>query len=277
MGVKKRQITRLTILALLAAAAIACGDDPRDESRLGTRFVVATPAPPAATTPVPPVSTSEPAPPASPVASPDPAADGAAGPGGASLLERLPVAAEAPLAVTGSPNIDGRTIADFGFVYDGADGRQANPQPTFWTPLDAPVLAPVTGTVIAVPVLWSGDFSIMISASGQMDWVWETEHVIDVRVEPGDHVTAGQQIAIVSDYDLRNTPGVGLVELGLLEGGNPPRHHCPFFYLAPDREPAVLAQLDAIRRADEEQRGIPAPDLASFAAPSCLTVQPIEG
>jgi hypothetical protein len=88
--------------------------------------------------------------------------------------------------------VGGRTIADFGFVYDGAGGRQANPQPTFWAPLGTPVLAPVTGTVMAVSVVWSGDYSVMISASGRMDWVWETEHVIEVRVKPGDQGRASR-------------------------------------------------------------------------------------
>lgn len=254
----------LTALAVMAAAAIACGGDAGSKPNSATRPALATPTP---------AATSQ----AARTASPGSAAKGAAGPGGAGLLERLPLAPESPFDVTGSPTVDGRTIADFGFVYDGAEGRQANPQPTFWAPIGTAVLAPVTGTVMAVTVVWSGDFSIMISASGQMDWVWETEHVIDVQVEPGDHVTAGQPIAVVSDFDVRNTPGVGLVELGLLEGGNPPRHHCPFLYLAPDAERGVIAQLDAMRRADEQRRGIAAPDPAAFAAPGCLTVEPIEG
>ena len=82
----------------------------------------------------------------------------------------------------------------------------------------------------------------------------------------------------MSDYDVRNTSGVGLVELGILEGGNPPRHHCPFQYLAPEAEAEaeVIAQLAAMRRADAERRGVAAPDPASFAAPGCLTIEPIE-
>ena len=191
------------------------------------------------------------------------------------LLESLPLSPDETRGITGT--LGGRSFLDYGTVYSGAEGERANPQPTFWAPIGTKVLAPVTGTVVAIPVLWSGDFSVMISAAGSNAWRWEAEHVIDVSVVVGDHVTAGQSIAIVSDYDERNTPGIGLVELGLLEGGNPPRHHCPFLYIAPALEVEILNQVRGMLEENAARLSLPVVDIAAPAVPGCVTTEPIEG
>lgn len=197
------------------------------------------------------------------------------GPGGAGLLESLPLDPRMTASVEGSPNLGGRSFIAFGHVYVGADGPQRNPQPTFWAPLGTPVLAPVSGVVVAIPVVWSGDDSVMIAADGDQDWVWEVEHVIDVAVAVGDHVRAGQTIAVVSDYDVLNTPGVGLVELGLLHGGNPPQHHCPFLYVAAEAESSIAVGLELLVQADAERLGLALDPTSGVAG--CVTTEPIEG
>jgi hypothetical protein len=197
------------------------------------------------------------------------------GPGGAGLLEWLPVDPEVVVLVEGSPNLGGRSFVGFGDVYEGAEGTRANPQPTFWAPLGTEVLAPVSGVVVGISVVWSGDESVMIAADGDGDWVWEVEHVIDVRVAVGDVVEAGQVVALVSDYDVRNTPGVGLVELGLLQGGNPPQHFCPFAYVDPDAEASIVAGLELMLRADADRMGLEVATVSGVVG--CVTTEPIEG
>jgi len=196
------------------------------------------------------------------------------GPGGAGLLVSLPVDPEAVALVEGSPNLGGRSFIGFGYVYEGAEGTRANPQPTFWAPLGTEVLAPVSGVVVGISVVWSGDESVMIAADGDQDWVWEVEHVIDVRVAVGDRVIAGQVVALVSDYDVRNTPGVGLVELGLLQGGNPPQHFCPFSFIDPDAEASIVAGLELMLRADAQRLGV---EVESGEPVGCVLTEPIEG
>lgn len=198
----------------------------------------------------------------------------AVGPGGAGLLASLPVDPEAVTLVEGSPNLGGRSFVGFGDVYEGAEGTRANPQPTFWAPLGTPVLAPVSGVVVAISVVWSGDESVMIAADGDGDWVWEVEHVIDVRVAVGDVVEAGKVVALVSDYDVRNTPGVGLVELGLLQGGNPPQHFCPFSFVDPDAEVSIAAGLELMLQADAERLGV---EMEAGEPLGCVTTDPIKG
>src|SRR3990167_2404096 len=128
-----------------------------------------------------------------------------------------------------------RIWMDYGFSIpaSSAGAAKRNPQPTFILPLGTKVRALVDGIVVDVPKLYSGDYSVMVAPDMKSRWRYETEHVINPTVKIGDRVAAGQVIAEVSDYDSRNTPGFGLVEIGILKGGSPPQHLCPFQYLDP--------------------------------------------
>ena len=184
-------------------------------------------------------------------------------------------------------------IADYG---DGVEGSSAgekklNPQPTFWAPIGTPVLAPITGVVVNVQEIYSGDFTIMYAAMGgdTQGPVWETEHVLNPTVKVGDSVTAGQPVAEVSDYEcfyskkqfgndaLCNT-GLGLVELGYLVTGTVPTHYCPFGeYTNPAALPTITAQLDAARALIESLKGKDYFKQDAWATPNCIVIDGIEG
>lgn len=194
-------------------------------------------------------------------------------------LLSLPLPATASIGVIGAQYcVGGRSFIPYGFecdrTGDGAAGAGfRNPQPTFYAPLGTQVLAPVTGTVSAVKKLYSGDYTIMIKNGRSFGEIWETEHVINPVVKAGDRVTAGQHIALVSDYDSRWTPGIGLVELGLLRGGNPPQHLCPFESIAGSKKQEIAAQLAALLAADAARGLISAP----MSPIGCIGTAPIEG
>ncbi|KKT72199.1 MAG: hypothetical protein UW69_C0100G0010 [Microgenomates group bacterium GW2011_GWA2_44_7] len=88
-----------------------------------------------------------------------------------------------------------RLFMGYGFFipdYRGGLGKK-NPQPTFVVPLKTPVRSLVDGIVVSIPTLWSGDYSVQVTADGQMQkWIYETEHLINPTVKVGDRVTAGQ-------------------------------------------------------------------------------------
>jgi len=50
------------------------------------------------------------------------------------------------------------------------------------------VVAPVAGRVMKVDQIMPGepDMSIMINQTGEYDWIWKIDHVVNVRVEAGD-------------------------------------------------------------------------------------------
>ncbi len=160
---------------------------------------------------------------------------------------------------------------------NSAGPAKRNPQPTFIAPLGTKVMSLVDGEVANVPQLYSGDYSIHVQPSGS-DLIFETEHVINVQVKAGDKVKAGQVIAEVSDYDAKNYDGLGLFEIGILKGGNPPSHLCVFDYLDDSMKDETLQQITALKKSWEEYRGDSTIyDESQVVIPGCLSREPVEG
>lgn len=158
----------------------------------------------------------------------------------------------------------------------GQDKR--NPQPTFILPMGTKVHALVDGVVIDVPKLYSNDYSILVAPDSNSRWRYETEHVTNPLVKPGDIVKAGQVIAEVSSHNKEGNAGYGLVEIGILKGGNPPQHVCPFAYLDPSIKDDVGKKLLAFYKAWEEYRSDTSlHDETGQQVPGCLTLDAIEG
>ena len=152
-----------------------------------------------------------------------------------------------------------------------------NPQPTFIAPLGTEVHALIDGEVVAIPQLYSGDYSIHMQGKGS-DLIFETEHVINLKVQIGDKVKAGDVIAEVRDYDAINYHGLGLVEIGILKGGNPPQHLCPFAYLDESIKDDTLSKITDLKKSWEEYRGdTTIYDESAEVIPGCLTQSFIEG
>lgn len=152
-----------------------------------------------------------------------------------------------------------------------------NPQPTFLAPLGTKVHSLVDGTVVNVPKLYSNDYSVMVQPDGS-DKIYETEHVINVTVKQGDKVKAGDVIAEVSDYGGNKLGGLGLVEIGVLLPGNPPKHACLFDYLDPSIKDETLKKITDLKKSWEEYRGEPdAYDESAALIPGCVSRDLIEG
>lgn len=172
-----------------------------------------------------------------------------------------------------------RVFFDFGFEVpaNSAGPAKKNPQPTFILPLGTKVHSLVDGEVFDVPKLYSNDYSVMVKGEGS-ELIFETEHVINVKVKKGDKVKAGDVVAEVSNYDAKNYAGMGLVEIGVLEGGNPPSHLCPFDYLDDSIKDSTLKKITALQKSWEEYRGDNSIyDESKVLIPGCVSRDPIEG
>lgn len=279
-----------SLVAGLSLAAcvglIACGGSPSSPSPSpsSSGTTASTPAPTPTPTPAP-------------TPTPTPATTA---PDGTILLEGLPLNLGALDYTAIVARREGREsdwvpVDDFGRIFPITSARptaQANPQPTFYAPYGTPVLAVVSGTVTAIPTLYSNDFSVMIGSGGQ-GGVWEHEHVINVTVRVGDRVTAGQQIAEVSNFECvwgRNNQAsdpfcqsrLGLVEIGLLYGGGsgPPQHRCPFDQevVSPAKRDGIFEQLNSARARIKTAFGDPNKYREStWATPQCVTLARVEG
>ena len=175
----------------------------------------------------------------------------------------------------------GRIWMDFGYIIHGGAGtmltEKANVQPTFLVPLGTKVRSLVDGIVYAVPQ-FGDNYSIQVMSPGNMDWMYETEHVINPLVRAGDRVSAGQIIAEVSPMSSASNDGLGLVEIGILHGGSPPRHVCPFAYLDPSFKAAIEPKIRAFYDAWESYRGDSTLyDQNSYPVIGCITLSPAEG
>ena len=196
-------------------------------------------------------------------------------------LESLPIDPTAPLKVDlkGAGQGKGLTYVPFG-LNTGPRGAGAigsgsvNPQPVLYAPIGTVVLAIKSGTVIKISKLWSNDYNIMIAADNDKKNIWGLEHVIDVKVKEGEKVKAGQPIAKVGDFDERHTPGIGLVEFGLLiNSSGPPTHVCPFKKIAPSAKSRITSELTAIIAADKK-RGY---DSGPMEVIGCTALVSVEG
>jgi len=200
---------------------------------------------------------------------------------GGDEIESLPLDPTTPLNVNlkGAGQGKGLTYVPFGFNTgprgQGAIGSgSVNPQPVLYAPIGTVVLAIKTGTVIKISKLYSNDYNIMIAAENDKKNVWELEHVVDVKVKEGDKVKAGQPIAKVGDFDERYTPGIGLVEFGLLiNSSGPPSHICPFKKIAPSAKSRITSELTAIIAADKK-RGY---DSGPMEVIGCTALVSVEG
>lgn len=167
---------------------------------------------------------------------------------------------------------------DYGFQVEANSAAPArrNPQPTFIVPLGTKVRSLVDGVVIGVPKLYSNDYSIQVAANMESQYIYETEHVINPLVEVGDEVKAGDIIAEVSDYDAHNYAGYGLYEIGILVGGNPPSHICPFQYLDESIKETTYSQLRSLYSSWNEFRGESVYD-ETLEVPGCIVTEAVEG
>lgn len=186
------------------------------------------------------------------------------------------------VAFTKAKLMFGLVYSDFGFVIkagDSASGQnKANPQPTFILPIGTKVRSLVDGVVVSIPELYSGDYSIHVATGANSRWRYETEHVINPLVKIGDRVKAGQVIAEVSPHSSEANSGFGLYEIGILKGGNPPQHVCPFAYLDESIRDEVQKKLTALYRSWEEYRGDASLyNESALKMPGCLTLEPING
>lgn len=157
------------------------------------------------------------------------------------------------------------------------DPTKRNPQPVYILPLGTKVQSLIDGTVTKVETLYSGDTTIWVSPNQDSQLNFETEHVSHPLVKVGDKVKSGQIIAQVSEYDAKNHPGFGSVEIGVLgQSGSQPVHSCPYQYLDASVKDDILKKITSLHAAWEKYLN---KDIYgdTYALPGCVTTDPVNG
>lgn len=176
----------------------------------------------------------------------------------------------------------GRMFMEYGYVIPASmtstGQSKPNPQAVFIVPAGTPVRSLVDGVVVNVAKVWSGDYTIQVTQSGKQEqWMYETEHVINPKVAVGDKVLAGQIIAEVSTFDSNVPQGYGAVEIGILKGGNPPEHVCPFAYFDDSVKDSMLAQIKDLFTRWEAYAGDSGLYNENESIPGCATLGEVAG
>lgn len=154
-----------------------------------------------------------------------------------------------------------------------------NAQASFRVREGTKVRALIDGVVVDVPKLYSGDYSVIVAISPDSRWRFETEHVNNPIVKPGDRVKAGQVVAEASTA-LGNSGWAGF-EIGIGKGsqnGDRPQHVCPFAYLDPSIEAETHKKIRSLFAAWEKYRGdTNAYDENATSVPGCLVLDVVDG
>jgi hypothetical protein len=174
-----------------------------------------------------------------------------------------------------------RLFMGYGFVIPGGQtssgADKANPQPTIIVPLGTKVRSLVDGVVVGVNPLYSGDVTVMVASDAKSPWIYELEHVVKPVVAVGDRVTAGQVVAEAANFNNNAPAGFGLFEIGILMGGNPPQHVCPFQYPDAAVKDQLLGQLTQLFKDWEVFKKDASLYDDAEPIPGCRTLDPING
>ena len=142
---------------------------------------------------------------------------------------------------------DGRVSNDRPFVEFGySDGLRELPWIEYWfhVPLGTEVRAPADGTVTVDFFDHTQDWGVNIRQGNE--WTVSFEHLVNVAVEDGQYITAGE---IIGEAAPRNTFGdkIAMTELAVWKGGRDGIvKYCPFSYLDDSLKPVYEEKINQL-------------------------------
>lgn len=167
--------------------------------------------------------------------------------------------------------VDDRIFLPFGTRVEGPSGPKLLPENSYVVPADTGVRATHDGVVTDVSEMYSGDYAVTTRVTPTATWMVSHEHVRDPAVAVGDHVDAGQELALVSTVDMAES-GYGWTELAVWKGGETASDIvkiCPFGALDADRKPPIGAAIQQFVRDWEGFVGRDVYDQDSWVASGC--------
>ena len=152
----------------------------------------------------------------------------------------------------------------------------------FLTPPEASVLSPLAGQVMSVTQLIAGepDMSLFINQTGDYDWAWNIDHIVNLQVEAGDWVEPGDLIGQAAprvgwthDPTFASSYGFSISLVEMIGGELGSLHHCPLIGLDPSG--SALTELENIQEELGKHYGISPESYERWK--TCITDQPIAG
>ena len=167
---------------------------------------------------------------------------------------------------------DQNVLSEWVFVEFGAKGQRKNDESKnieywFFVPIGTEVKAPVDGTVEVGFFKHTQDWGINFYHKDNREWIVSYEHVVDVKVNDGDRVKAGDIVA-------RAAPRIGnkvaMTELAVWKGGQHIYKYCPFDFLAEELKPSYKEKINRLSVDWEEFVGKDVYAQEEWVSPGCL-------
>ena len=161
-----------------------------------------------------------------------------------------------------------KVFVDFGIKDKYRLDSIGNVEYWFHVPLNTKVRAPVDGVVKVDYFEHTQDWGVNIN-SKDSDLIVSFEHLVNLMVENGDYVTAGE---FIGEAAPRNTFGdkIAMTELAVWRGGISIIKYCPFDYLDESLKPIYEEKLNRLASDWEEFIGKDVYEQEKWVSPGCL-------
>lgn len=152
------------------------------------------------------------------------------------------------------------------------------PEAAYIVPLGTKVRAIADGIVVGIKQQDTGDYEMSIVKPESPSWTFGYDHIDNLLVKEGDHVSAGQVLGEVSDYNhWVSDYGYGVIEIALAFTRESFIAHCPFLYLDESVKQNYYEKITALYRAWETFMGNTSIyDEDKYEIPGCFVKGPLD-
>ncbi len=165
--------------------------------------------------------------------------------------------------------VDNKIFTEFGHKIVNDRGEKLLPEIGFNVPVGTKIVSPIDGIITDVKFYEpSQDYLISIKTDESSPWMVGFEHVYNLRINVGDNVLAGQELAEVSPSYGRTE--FGNVEINVWTGGKNIYKYCPFEFLDEPLKPIYERKLNQLANDWEEFIGSDIYKQEDWVAPGCL-------
>ena len=167
---------------------------------------------------------------------------------------------------------DDYIVSEWVFVEFGGQGQRKNDpnkniEYWFFVPVGTDVKAPITGIVDVAFVEHTQDWGINFYTGENSEWIVSYEHVVDVNVNDGDTVEAGEVVAKAAP---RINDNIAMTELAVWRGGQNIYKYCPFDFLDETLKPVYEEKITRLASDWEQYIGQDVYEQERWVAPGCL-------
>ena len=176
--------------------------------------------------------------------------------------------------------VNGKVFLEFGSIVTNDQGEKILTEFSYYLPEGTEIRAVSGGRVTDVGIIGhSQDYYVAIATSENTDWIVYHEHLINLQVQKGDQIEAGQILGEVSPF-MPGVEGFGFTEFSVKRGAAAQEDIlaiCPFTVVDDSLKPGFEAALLELVRDWESFTGEDVYDEGAWVQPGCLIDQVTEG